>query len=71
MEADREASQLVLSPDRAAQVLGVPARTLEAWRWRRTGPPYIKLGKRVGYRVADIESWLAAQRVETLPGRQP
>ena len=29
-------------------------RTLERWRWKREGPPYIKLGGRIVYRFEDI-----------------
>lgn len=36
-------------------------RTLERWRWLRKGPPYLKLGGRVAYRVEDIEAFEATQ----------
>jgi hypothetical protein len=39
-------------------------RTLEAWRWQRLGPPYIKVGKRIVYRLPDIEAYEAAHRHE-------
>jgi hypothetical protein len=29
-------------------------RTLERWRWKNEGPPFIKLGGRVVYRLEDI-----------------
>jgi hypothetical protein len=32
-------------------------RTLEAWRTRRKGPPYLKLGGRIAYRLVDIEQF--------------
>lgn len=32
-------------------------RTLERWRWLRQGPVYVKLGGKVVYRLADIESF--------------
>jgi hypothetical protein len=32
-------------------------RTLERWRWLRQGPVYFKLGGKVVYRLADIESF--------------
>jgi hypothetical protein len=35
-------------------------RTLERWRWSRKGPKFIKVGGRVLYRLADIESFEAA-----------
>jgi hypothetical protein len=35
-------------------------RTAQRWRAEGGGPPFIRLGKRrVLYRVADIEAWLA------------
>jgi predicted DNA-binding transcriptional regulator AlpA len=34
---------------------GISHRTLEHWRWARKGPAYFKLGRRVAYRLADIE----------------
>lgn len=37
-------------------------RTLEAWRWRRRGPPHLKIGGRILYRIEDIETFEAASR---------
>lgn len=36
-----------------------PERTLERWRLTGEGPPFVRLGRRVAYRVADVERWLA------------
>jgi hypothetical protein len=36
-------------------------RSLERWRWKKQGPPYLKVGGRVVYRLADIEAFEAAQ----------
>ncbi|MFA5592697.1 MAG: helix-turn-helix domain-containing protein [Micavibrio sp.] len=35
----------------------ISPRTLERWRWLGTGPDYHKIGGRVIYRLADIETW--------------
>ena len=35
-------------------------RTLERWRFHRTGPNYLKVGGRVVYRLEDIEAFEAA-----------
>lgn len=43
----------------------VSPRTLERWRWLRQGPPYLKIGGRVVYRLEDIE------RFEGLRTRNP
>lgn len=32
-------------------------RTLERWRWRKLGPPYLKVGGRVIYRLEDVETF--------------
>jgi predicted DNA-binding transcriptional regulator AlpA len=41
----------------AAEKLGVSTGTLANWRWRGYGPPFLKIGRRVEYRVSDIEAW--------------
>jgi len=49
---------LLLTPAQVEQRYGLPERTLESWRHRGRGPAYIKLGRLVRYRSADIELWL-------------
>lgn len=54
-----------ISEREAARYLGVKnERTLQDWRHRRVGPSYAKLGRRVVYDVADLDAFLAANRVE-------
>ena len=36
-------------------------RTVQRERSKRIGPPYIKLGKKIFYRVTAIEEWLLEQ----------
>jgi predicted site-specific integrase-resolvase len=43
-------------------------RTLERWRWLGKGPPFLKIGGRVAYRLEDIEKFEAAQ-IRTISGR--
>ena len=52
----------LLDQRQAATRLGLPsARTLEAWRRRGYGPPFLRLSPRlVRYRASDLERWLAA-----------
>jgi hypothetical protein len=38
----------------------ISARTLERWRWLRLGPPYVKVGGRVVYRLEDVLAYEAA-----------
>jgi predicted site-specific integrase-resolvase len=44
-----ETDGLVISEERAAQSLGLSARTLQRWRVEGRGPRFVKLGKRVAY----------------------
>ena len=46
----------------AAEYCGSSASTFEKLRLTGGGPVYSKLGRRVVYRVADLDSWLAANR---------
>lgn len=45
----------------------ISPRTLERWRWLKIGPPYVKIGGRVLYRIEDIEAYERAG--ERLTGR--
>ncbi len=47
---------------RAAELIGMSKRTLEKWRGEGTGPPFLKLGRRVLYSVADLEEWILSRR---------
>ena len=39
----------------------VSPRTLERWRWMKSGPAYIKIGGRVVYRMEDVVAYELAQ----------
>jgi hypothetical protein len=54
----------LLNQQEAAEFCRLSPRTLERWRCRGGGPVYRKLGRRVLYRPADIDAWIAA-RVRT------
>jgi excisionase family DNA binding protein len=57
-----ETASLLLSARQLAELLGVSLRKLERDRQDGTGVPYIKFGRRVLYRGADVEAYLEAQR---------
>lgn len=46
----------VLDTKAAAKLLGLSPRTLETWRSRGKGPPYVS-GRPVQYRRGDLEAW--------------
>jgi predicted DNA-binding transcriptional regulator AlpA len=43
---------------------GVPANTVYAWNAKRTGPRYIRVGRHVRYRLADVIAWENAHAVD-------
>ena len=49
-------SDLFLMPAELARRWRRSGQTLANWRSRRVGPPYIKLGRRVLYRLSEIEA---------------
>lgn len=50
----------LLTTAEAATHLSLSPRTLEAWRSKLVGPPFIKLpdSQTVRYRAADLEKWV-------------
>ncbi len=40
--------------------LGVSRSTLQSWRYSGRGPRWIKLGRLIRYRVADVDAYLQA-----------
>ena len=46
-----------LSTNELVERLRVSRSTLERWRTNGVGPPFIKVGSRVIYRIGDVEDW--------------
>jgi hypothetical protein len=53
------------TPEEVAGALGVTEAALAQMRFRKTGPPYTKVGYRVRYLWSDVEKYLADQRRDT------
>jgi predicted DNA-binding transcriptional regulator AlpA len=51
----------LLTGSETAPLIGIQPKTLETWRWRGFGPPFIKIGHLVRYRKEDVLAWLEAQ----------
>ena len=50
----------LLEAAEVAHWLGVSPETLRGWRLRRTGPPFVRLTRKVvRYRRSDVETWIA------------
>lgn len=47
--------------EEVADYLNVPVNTLKWWRTRGEAPPFIKIGKTLRARPADVEAWLTAR----------
>lgn len=57
----------LLGTDKVAELIGVDVGTLNAWRSNgRYSLPYLKIGRSVRYRLADVMAWLEGRRV--VPG---
>jgi predicted DNA-binding transcriptional regulator AlpA len=51
--------------------LNISLRTLQAWRQRRTGPRYAKLGRRcIRYWRSDILAWLGSEETRYVEVRR-
>jgi len=59
MEAERK-----LTEQEAAQIVGVSVHCLRAWRWRKQGPKYFKLGSCVRYTLRDLNAYLESHLVD-------
>lgn len=44
-----------------ADWLQVPVSTVYQWNHKSTGPRFVRVGKHVRYRRADVEAWLDQQ----------
>ena len=47
-------------PKEAAGYLHTPVTTLQWWRHLSRGPKYVKIGRRIFYRKADLDAFIAA-----------
>lgn len=47
-----------MTPNDAADYIGVSARTLSRWHLQRVGPPRIRIVGRVFYRRAALVDWM-------------
>jgi hypothetical protein len=54
-----------------AERWNISARSLERWRWIGEGPRFLKLGRRVVYRLEDIERYEAEQLRDSTAASPP
>lgn len=53
--------QRLMTLKAAAERIGVPEATLRYWRHIGQGPRGAKLGRRVMFRVEDVDAWIEQQ----------
>jgi hypothetical protein len=59
---DRRICRQLVSTKELSEIWGVPESTLRYWRSAETGPPYVKLGGRIKYHLADVERYVRANK---------
>jgi len=55
----------LLAESDLAEMLAMRVQTLQAWRAKRRGPDFVKLGKSVFYRADDVKEWINSSIVIT------
>jgi hypothetical protein len=55
----------------AADLLCLSVRTLQSWRFRRAGPPFVQVGRAVRYRRRDLITWIDANTFGRPAERRP
>lgn len=66
MSAPARPVPVVMTLRQVAQRLGISENTLRYWRKSGSGPPGFRMGRRIVFRPADVDAWLAR-----LAGRAP
>ncbi len=61
----------LLSAQDLAEFLDVRVATIYAWRYRRQGPPGLRVGKHLRYRRADVDEWIDHRIEDSKRGLNP
>jgi excisionase family DNA binding protein len=48
----------LLTPQQVSEYLHVPLGTLANWRYQGRGPAFVRFGRHVRYRAADVTAWI-------------
>jgi len=60
-----EDPDLLLKEEDAGYLLNLSVRTLQAWRIRMAGPPFVQVGRAVRYRRRDLLAWIDANTIRS------
>ena len=58
-----------LSREELGAQLGLSASTLKRWEGSRTGPPCVRVGRRIVYRLEAVRDWLREQEARKQPSK--
>jgi len=47
-----------LTEQEVGELLSISVNTLKHWRWVGKGPRYVQIGRKIGYRPADLREWI-------------
>ena len=60
---DIQTSETLQDETTVSKQLKCETKTLQAWRCRGGGPPFIRVGRLVRYRPQDVLAWIESRRV--------
>ena len=52
----------LITPKQLADLVGVAVSTLKKWRSIGCGPPWVRIGRRIFYDLAEVEKWIDQNR---------
>lgn len=58
-----------LSREELGAQLGLSPSTLKRWEGSRTGPPCVRVGRRIVYRLEAVREWLRDQEARKQPSK--
>ena len=61
----------IVREEPAAEIVDLSVSTLQKMRVRGDGPPFLKIGRSVRYRVSDLQAWAASKRVRSTSDQVP
>ena len=51
-------AETLYNPQQVSDIVGISVSTLANWRSQGKGPPWLKVGRKIWYLVADFEKWM-------------
>ena len=62
---------VAVTPEQAAKLYGLSSGTLAHLRSKKRGPCFFKVGRKILYKIDDMERWLFGVPVTTLDQHRP